>query len=71
MDVLPPHLATLSPEEKLELIDLLMDSLANQAAGLTPAQKADLEKRIPEDRLNPDEGRDWEELKVELGREIA
>lgn len=69
MDVLPPHLAQLTPAEKLELIGLLWDSLEDKEVPLTPAQRADLEKRIEEDRLDPDEGQPWEEFKAELERE--
>lgn len=56
----------------LELIASLinLDDRSDDDLSLTPAQMADLEKRIAEDDQSPSEGRSWEEIKAELLRRV-
>ncbi len=65
MSGLPPELAALSTEEKMALSRLLIESIPADELPLTDAQMADLQMRIAEDRLDPDEGVLWEDIKAE------
>lgn len=68
MTALPAELAKLSIEEKRELIELLWESidLTESDQSFTTEQRQEIERRIAEDRLNPDNGRPWEEVKANL-----
>jgi putative addiction module component (TIGR02574 family) len=61
-------IASLSPEERLSLIEQLWDSLHDADIPLTDAQKAELERRLAtleEDRAH---AVPWEQLKAELAK---
>jgi putative addiction module component (TIGR02574 family) len=64
----------MSLEERLELLDLLLDSLESEQAapGLSSAQVAELEQRLADAEANPDDVVTWEKIKVQalarLGR---
>jgi putative addiction module component (TIGR02574 family) len=60
----------LSPQERLELIGELWDSLDDQAFEVTPELAAELDRRLDELRRNPDAGRSWEEVRADLGRRL-
>lgn len=66
MSQLPPEFDRMTSAEKLELVRLLLQSIPEEELPLTPAQQADLEMRIAEDKADPDEGQSWEEVKAEL-----
>jgi putative addiction module component (TIGR02574 family) len=56
----------LSPEERLALIGELWDSLDDSDVPLTPAQTAELERRLANFESERDSGVTWEALKTEL-----
>jgi putative addiction module component (TIGR02574 family) len=60
----------LSPQERLELIGELWDSLDDQAFEVTPELAAELDRRLDELRRNPDAGRSWEEVRADLRRRL-
>jgi len=60
------EIARLSPEERLALIGDLWDSLDDSDIPLTPAQTAELERRLERLESESDEGVTWEALKIEL-----
>jgi putative addiction module component (TIGR02574 family) len=62
-------LTTLTPEEKLELIDDLWRSLEPGDLSLTPEQKAELDRRL--DRLEREgpQGVPWEVVRAEMSRD--
>ena len=61
-------IAKLSPEERLELLEQLWDSLAPETIPMTDAQKEELDRRLDElDREGP-VGLPWNEV---LGRVAA
>jgi putative addiction module component (TIGR02574 family) len=59
-------LASLTPEEKLELIDDLWLSIDFDKLPLTPEQRAELDRRL--DRLEADgpTGIPWEDVRAEM-----
>jgi putative addiction module component (TIGR02574 family) len=58
----------LSVEERLALVEELWDSIAESAGELplTPAQQAELERRIAEHEAKPDDVVPWEEIKSSI-----
>jgi putative addiction module component (TIGR02574 family) len=56
----------LSVNERLELIEVLWDSIveSNAVPPLTDAQKAELDRRIADHEGNPDDVVSWEEAKA-------
>jgi len=57
----------MSVEERLELLDLLLDSLDSEQAapGLSSAQVAELERRLADAEANPDDVVSWDEINVQ------
>lgn len=53
-------------EERLALVEEIWDSIAadSGAVPLTETQRAELEKRIAEDDVNPDDVIPWEQVKA-------
>ena len=69
MDKLSPELvARLSPDDRLALIGQLWDSLDDADIPVTPAQEAELERRLATFDADRDAGVTWDELKAELSR---
>ncbi len=60
------EIGRLSPEERLALIGELWDSLDDSDIPLTPAQTAELERRLASFESESDKGVTWEALKIEL-----
>ena len=56
----------LSPEDRLELIAELWDSLSDSEVPLTPAQKAELDRRLAGVKVGRIDGVGWEKVKAEL-----
>lgn len=58
----------LSVEERLALVEELWDSIAESAGELplTPAQEAELERRIAEHDAKPDDVVTWEDVKSSI-----
>ncbi|MHC4065004.1 MAG: addiction module protein [Planctomycetota bacterium] len=63
-----PDLSNLSVEEKLQLIEDLWDSVADdpKALPLTDAQAEELDRRLDAYRQDGDPGRSWREVLDEL-----
>jgi putative addiction module component (TIGR02574 family) len=58
----------LSPQERLDLIGRLWDSLDAEDVPLTPAQEAELERRLATLDEDIKAGSTWEEIEAELDR---
>jgi putative addiction module component (TIGR02574 family) len=56
----------MSPEEKLALIGRIWDSLADADVPVTPAQRAELERRLAQFDNERDSYVPWEHLRDEL-----
>jgi putative addiction module component (TIGR02574 family) len=70
MSLLPPELAKLSVPARIDLARLLLDSVSDDLVPpLTEPQMADLQKRLAEYELNPDDAQPWEEVLAELEAE--
>jgi putative addiction module component (TIGR02574 family) len=63
-----PDFSNLTVEEKLQLIEDLWDSVADdpRAAALTEAQAKELDRRLEAYRRDGDPGRPWREVLDEL-----
>lgn len=60
------EIARLSPPERLALISALWDSLSDADVAPTPAQAAELERRLESFERDRAAAVGWEELKAEL-----
>jgi putative addiction module component (TIGR02574 family) len=58
----------LSPQERLELIGRLWDSLDSKDVRLTPAQQAELDRRLATLDADIAAGSTWEQIEAELDR---
>ena len=58
----------LSVEERLELVEDLWDSIAEEdaATSLTDAQRAELDRRLAEYAANPNDVVPWKEVKASI-----
>ncbi len=67
-NALREELLELSPEERLELVELLWDSIADDdnALALTDEQRADLERRLAEADADLTGGSPWEEVRERI-----
>jgi putative addiction module component (TIGR02574 family) len=67
---LATEIRRLTPTEKLQLVEDLWDDLAAElkAVPLTPAQRAELDRRLDGLEKHPDAGRPWSEVRNELLR---
>jgi putative addiction module component (TIGR02574 family) len=59
-------LRRLTSQERLALISELWDSLSDEETPLTPAQEAELERRLAASESDRDHSVSWEQLKTEL-----
>lgn len=67
----PIDFSHLTPEERLELIGDLWDSLdAAEPALLTPEVAAELDRRLVEAERDPEAGRPWEEIQKDLRKRL-
>ena len=55
-------------QERIRLVELIWESVAAvpEAVEVTPAMKAELEKRLQEFEANPEAGYSWEQVKSHL-----
>ena len=60
------EIARLSPPERLSLIGQLWDSLGSIDVPLTPAQQAEIDRRLASFDVDRGQSVTWESLKVEL-----
>ena len=58
----------LSVAERIILVEQIWDSIAAEQAAvpLTPAQEAELDRRLEAHRKSPQEGASWEEVKAHI-----
>jgi putative addiction module component (TIGR02574 family) len=56
----------LSPVEKVELLDVVWESLESEAQSLTEAQRAELDARIARHEKNPSDVIPWEKVRAGL-----
>ena len=66
MQLTHDEITRLSPDERLALIAQLWDSLDEQQVQLTPAQQAELERRLATLEHDRTQTVTWETLKAEL-----
>ena len=62
MSALPPELARMSPEEKLDLIELLWDSLPEASVPVPEFHREVVRERLEDLRRNPDGGQSLDEF---------
>jgi putative addiction module component (TIGR02574 family) len=62
------EIGRLSPPERLALIAELWDSLQDQDVPLSPAQRAELDRRLDSLQQDRDRGITWAALKADLER---
>lgn len=67
VDLKSLRIERMSIEERLELVDLLLDSIDAEGRGpvLSEAQSAELARRVAEGDANPDDVIDWEDIEKE------
>jgi putative addiction module component (TIGR02574 family) len=58
----------LSVAERIQLVEEIWDSIAAvpQAVPLTPAQRAELGRRLEDYRLHPEEGSPWDDVRSRI-----
>ena len=61
-------IARLTPQERLDLIGELWDSLAAEDVRLTPAQDAELARRMASFDADAKEATPWQQIDAELDR---
>ncbi|MBV8062386.1 MAG: addiction module protein [Nevskia sp.] len=69
MSTLAPELANLSIAERIQLVEDLWDSIAEDSPdslSLNPAQLAELERRLSEHDADPATAIAWEQVRAEL-----
>lgn len=66
LDALICEAGKLNREEQGELLDALLEIVHSQSPPLTPAQEADLMKRVAEADANPGDSRPWSEVQARL-----
>lgn len=68
IDLSPIEIEKLSPLERLELIGRLWDSLTPSDVSLTPAQSAELDRRLETADADLSHSVTWESLRAEIRR---
>jgi putative addiction module component (TIGR02574 family) len=68
MQLTNDEITRLSPDERLALIAQLWDSLDDNQVQLTPAQQAELERRLATLDRDRTQSVTWETLKAELDK---
>ena len=66
MSDLRNQISSLSAAEKAELLDAVWESLEADAASLTDAQRAELDRRIIRHEENPSDVIPWEQVETRL-----
>jgi putative addiction module component (TIGR02574 family) len=62
------EIETLSVEDRLRIVEAIWDSIAAEPENLplTEAQRLELERRLVEDREDPDDVVPWDEVKAQM-----
>jgi putative addiction module component (TIGR02574 family) len=63
---LPQDIDALSAAEKLELIDMLWESIETEIPALTEEQRTELDDRVARYAQNPSDVIPWEQIRTEL-----
>ena len=66
MSDLRTQIESLSPAEKMELLDAVWESLEAGASSLTDAQREELDHRIARHEQNPSDVIPWEQVRAGL-----
>lgn len=66
MTALPPAIRDLSYEEKCDLIDALWLNIASESELLTGPQTDELERRLADHALRPEDVIPWEQVKADI-----
>jgi putative addiction module component (TIGR02574 family) len=66
MNDMRSQISSLSPAEKVELLDAVWESLERDAASLTESQRAELDDRIARHQQNPSDVIPWEQVRAGL-----
>lgn len=66
MGVPAVDISELSPQQRLELIEQLWDSLTAADVPLTPAQRAELRRRLERLEREGVSGRSWDEVELRI-----
>ena len=62
----------LAPEQRIQLIGELWDSLSDEDLGpISPELAAELDRRVAEMEANPTAGRPWEEVLADLRKRLG
>jgi len=69
VSALPPDLARLSASEKIELIELLWDSIPEDQVPVPEFHRRLIAERMAEFEADPEEGESWEDVKAEFERD--
>ena len=61
-------IASLTTEQRLELLEQIWDSLAAtpESVPITPAQRQELDRRLDDLDKNPEEGSTWDEVRARI-----
>ena len=70
MAIAPFDFSQLTPEERLQLIEALWDSLTPEHLPIAPALAAELDRRLALHRQDPQRGRPWREALDDLERHL-
>ena len=68
LNITPEEINRLSPQERLALIEQLWDSLDDFDVPVSPAQRAELERRLESFEQDRAGAVTWDQLKAELAR---
>ncbi len=64
------QIESLSPAEKVELLDAVWESLEADALSLTEAQRTELDSRIARHEQNPSDVIPWEQVRAGLFKKL-
>lgn len=66
------EIASLDLQERIQLVQAIWDSIAAEQAypELTEKQKEELDNRINEQEINPDDTMTWEEIKASIQKSL-
>jgi putative addiction module component (TIGR02574 family) len=68
MSNLQQEIGALSQAEKMDLLDMLWDSIEADVPTLTQEQRAELDYRVAHYRQNPSDVIPWEQVRADLFR---
>jgi len=68
---LPPEIRQLSVSERIDLVGRIWDSIVEDQGQLelTPAEQAELDRRLAAHKEQPDRGEPWREVKKRLTKD--